>query len=69
MKDYTLEELSKDESEAVTKELQEVLKKYNCEMGVTSTINILKRVETGVPSPFIEPTDGEKDNIEEKKTD
>lgn len=69
MKDYTLEELSKDESEAVTKELQEVLKKYNCEMGITSSINILKRVDTGVPTPFLDTTDGEKDNIEEKKTD
>ena len=50
---YDLRELSKDEGDALTKDLQEVLEKHNCEMGVTSAIQLLKRVEKeeATPSP------------------
>jgi len=38
--------LSKEELAALTKDLQDVLIKHNAEMGVTSTINLVKVVET-----------------------
>lgn len=46
--DYTTTELSEQEIADVTKELQEVLAKYNCEMQVISNIHILKRVPVEV---------------------
>lgn len=51
---YELKELSKEEGEALTKDLQEVLTKHNCEMGVVSSIQLLKRVETPIESPIQE---------------
>lgn len=42
--EYTLRELSKEEGIELTKDLQEVLKKHDSEMSVTSTITLLKRV-------------------------
>lgn len=42
---FRLEELPLKEQEEITKELQEVLAKHDCEMQVTSRIEILKRVE------------------------
>lgn len=36
--------LSKEEFEIVSADLQEVLTKHNVEMGITSTINLMKRV-------------------------
>lgn len=42
--EYRLEELTKEEMENLTVELQEVLERYNCDMGVRSSIEILKRV-------------------------
>lgn len=41
---YRLEELPKEEGDKLTKELQNVLAKYDAEMQVTSKIEILKRV-------------------------
>lgn len=38
-------ELTFEEGEALTKGLQEVLAKHNAEMGVISSIQLLKRVE------------------------
>lgn len=38
--------LTKEELEALTKDLQEVLVKHEAEMGVTSTINLMKVVKT-----------------------
>ncbi len=38
-------ELTHDEAQALTKDLQEVLAKHNCEMSVASSIQLLKRVE------------------------
>lgn len=52
---YTLEEPPKEEFEALTKELTAILTKYNCEIGVKSSIEILKRVEAkeeGIPTPY-----------------
>lgn len=38
-------ELTKEEGDALTKDLQEVLIKHNCEIGVVSSIQLLKRVD------------------------
>lgn len=57
--DYQTVELSQQEMADVTKDLQEVLAKHDCEMQVISNIHILKRqpVETPeqidvLPSPY-----------------
>lgn len=44
-------ELTKEEGEALTKDLQEVLEKHNAELGVVASIQLLKRTEDSVPSP------------------
>jgi len=70
---YELKELSKEEGEQLTKELQEVLAKYNAEMGVSSSIQLLKRVE--ITEPILSPIqpkdlDGNTDTkTEEDKVD
>lgn len=56
---FTLAELSREEADALTKDLQEVLAKHNCEMGVKSVIELLKRVpitppEAPVVSTFLQ---------------
>ncbi len=48
---YKLEELSKEEGDKLTAELQEVLARYDAEMGVSSSIQLLKRVEIKEPIP------------------
>lgn len=50
----TVRPLNKEEMEALTADLQEVLIKHGAEMGVTSTINLMK-----VLTPEVE--DNEKD--------
>jgi len=46
-------ELTKEEGEALTKDLQEVLTKHNCELGVVSSIQLLRRTDDeGVVSPI-----------------
>lgn len=50
---YTLAELTPEEAASLTKDLQEVLIKHNCEMGVTSAINLMKRVDE-IPSPYLD---------------
>lgn len=63
---YRLEDLSPEEAKTVTEKLQAVLAEHNCEMGVTSSIQILKRVDvapaasenTDVVSPI------QKDDLE-----
>ena len=52
MEDYTLTDLSLEEQEAIKKDIDTVLEKYNAEIQVTSTIHILKRVEPNSPSPY-----------------
>jgi len=40
-----MRELTKEEAEALTKDLTEVLAKHDCELGVVSSIQLLKREE------------------------
>lgn len=54
MSEYTLTELDPNEAAELTKELQAVLEKYDAEIGVSSAINIMKRV----PLETKEPKDG-----------
>ncbi len=53
---YDLKELSKEEGEALTKDMQEVLVKHGCEMSVVASIQLLKRVPKDIVSP-IQPDD------------
>lgn len=71
MENFTTRELTKSEADALTKDLQEVLKKHNCEMGVVSSIQLLKRVELpeeGIPTPYME-SNGENNNKTKEKPD
>lgn len=47
--DYQTSELTNEEMAEVTKELQDVLEKYDCEMQVLSNIHILKRQNVETP--------------------
>lgn len=49
--EYTTRELTQEEGDALSKDLQEVLEKHNAELGVISTIQLLKREEV-VKSPY-----------------
>lgn len=67
MSDFTLEPMDGAERDALTTDLQAVLEKHNAEMGITSTINLMKRV---YPSPVSRedvergPTDTDHDRPE-----
>jgi len=50
--EYKTRELLPEEAEALSKDLQDVLKKHNCEMGVRSMIELLKYVEEPEVSPI-----------------
>jgi len=67
---YATRELTKEEAEALTKDLKEVLEKHSAELGVVSSIQLLKRVEVpkedGVPSPFNPLDESPTDTITEK---
>lgn len=69
---YELRELTKEEATTLTKDMQEVLKKHDAEMQVTSQITLFKRVhpnkEEGIPSPFPLNENGE-DKTNETKQD
>lgn len=55
-KRYNLVELTSEEAEALTKDIQEVLAKHNCELGVKAAIQLLKRVEIDENSkPIVSP--------------
>lgn len=62
--EYTTRELTKEEGDALTKELQEVLERHNAEMSVMSVIQLLKREPKDIPSPFI--TDGDTNGTTEE---
>lgn len=62
---YTLQELNKEEADALTKDLQEVLKKHSAEMGVKASIELLKRVPIEIPSPFMPKDHGDNDKTQE----
>ncbi len=52
---------TKEEFEALSKDLTEVLKKHNAEIGVISTIDLTIREDDaaeGIPSPFVIKKDG-----------
>ncbi len=55
---YTTRELTKEEGEALTKDLQAVLEKHGCDMGVVATIQLLKRVEAK-PEDVLTPSPAE----------
>lgn len=59
-----VQELTKEELQSLTNDLGEVLKKHNAEMGVTSSINLMKVVEE--VEEEVTKTD---DNKEEEKTE
>lgn len=66
---YTLEDLTPEEAENLTKEITEVLAKYNAEIGVTSKINIMKRVEdTKGGEEIISPLQSNGEGLEETAT-
>lgn len=65
---YRLEELSPEEGAKLTADMQKVLEKYDAELGVTSSIQLLKRVSTSVLSPIQPNAEGEN-NIETPKAD
>jgi hypothetical protein len=62
--------LNDTEFEAFSFDMDELLKKHNCEIGVVSTIKIMKRVdkiqenkEEGIKSPFVpQPNNGTDEN-------
>ena len=56
--EHITRELTKEEGDALTKDLQDVLEKHNAEMGVISSIQLLKRVPKEIISPFI-PKNGD----------
>lgn len=51
--EYELRQPTTEEGDALTKDLQEVLKKHNAEMGVKSEIQLMMRVDKEIISPFI----------------
>lgn len=65
MEDYELEELNTEESESLTKDMQAILEKYNCEMGVKSSIFIMKRVPKtdGIQTQTTEKTNKTSDSV------
>ena len=60
--------LNQEELEALTKDLQEVLEKHGAEMGVTSTINLMKVVDDE-PKPESENTTDESAETAEDKAE
>ena len=57
-----LKTLTQEELQALTNELNEVLVKHNAEMSVSSTISLMKVVDT-------EDTTNDSDNTSEEKSD
>ncbi len=45
-----MRELTKEEGEALTKDIQAVLEKHNAELGVVANIQLLKRNDGGEPT-------------------
>ena len=63
--DYTTRELTKEEGDALSTEMIALLEKHGAELGVVSSIQILKRVPANedTPSPY---QDGEEPNTTEE---
>lgn len=67
--EYTTRQLTKEEGDALSKEMLELLNKHDAELGVVSSIQILKRVEKveeGIPTPFL-TQDGENPTTTEEE--
>ncbi len=69
---YKLGALTPEGGKSLTLELQAVLEKYGCEMGVKAHIEILKRIpltseemKDPILSPYNENTDGNENKTEE----
>lgn len=60
MAEFTTRDVTKEEGEALTKDLQEVLAKHDAELGISSTIQLLKRVPKEMLSPFMQPNGDSK---------
>lgn len=50
-----------------SKDMDELLKKHNCEIGIESNIKIMKRREKDIKSPYVEKFDGTDNTTEEEK--
>lgn len=69
--DYQTVELSQEEMADVTRDLQEVLARHDCELQVISNIHILKRQAVEKPTSvdvLPSPYDGEPNNEEPDAT-
>lgn len=63
-------ELTNEEAEALTKDLNELLERHNCEIGVLSKIQLLKRVDKEeIKNPFMPNGDNNDTTQETPKTD
>lgn len=64
--EYTTRELTPEEGKALTDDITALLEKHNAEIGVISSIQLLKRVPTDTPSPYgnTEETTEEKPDTE-----
>jgi len=61
--------LTKEEFAAFSADMDELLKKHDCEIGVVSTIQIMKRYkEEGIKSPFVAVKDNGTDQIKKEET-
>lgn len=69
MPEYHLEELSPEDADALTKEMQAVLEKYDAELGIKSMIEIMKRVPVGIPSPLTHEDLEENESNESETTE
>lgn len=61
-----LRQPTSEEADELTKDLQEVLKKHDAELGVKANIELLIRTKgNSVPSPFMPKPDGESSTNQE----
>ncbi len=63
---HTTRELTKEEGDALTKDMQAVLEKHGAELGVIASVQLLKRVET--PEPIPSPVEFTNGNDSTEKT-
>lgn len=68
MDEYTTRPLTKEEGDALTKDMMAVLEKHGAELGVKASIEILKRVPKEIVSPFVPKNDGNDPSKTEEKS-
>jgi len=66
---YTTVPLEKEEFEALSKEMTALLEKYNCEIGITSNLQMLKRIPQPVESPYATTTETTKEEPNTETTE